>query len=151
MSEKIEFKRTENMIKDIAGKINTLIEIYAEKEGLLPYMTKPHYIIQYSSEFGLSPSDTKHPNSIEVEAYQIDVVKFCKESHDLKMQEYYGVLSSFVTETELQNLLTARYLPDYLTIKNIFSILLYEVPRKVKKFDLEYLNRLYKKYNVKFK
>jgi len=140
MTKDIEFKRTLEKVKEAADKINTLIEIYAEKEGLLPYLSKKTVAFKIDVDGML----------IDIKMYRIEVTKFCSESIDILMREYYEILSSFASNTELEDQLAARYLPDYLTMKNIFSILLYEVPRKMRKSDLEHLNKLYKKYNVKF-
>lgn len=139
------FKRTENNIIEISDKINKLIEIYAEKEDLLKFLIKPKGLID-AKNIPVS----KETNAWILSIYRIDVTLHCKMSKDTVRNEFYNTLSSFVSDTELEDQLAARYFPDYLTIKNIFSILLYEVPRKVTKEDLELLNDLYKKYNMKF-
>lgn len=138
MKRKMNFKRTENNIIEIADKINTLIEIYAEKEDLLKYLVKPRQLIKLTDI------------AVSLLVYRIDIVLYCQMSQDVARIEFCDTLSSFVSDKELEDQLAARYFPDYLTMKNIFSILLYEVPRKVEKSDLEHLNGLYKKYNMKF-
>jgi len=139
------FKRTENNIIEISNKINKLIEIYAEKEDLLKFLIKPTKLIDAEN----IPT-YEEVSTWVISIYRINVTLHCKMSGHTTRNEFYNTLSSFVSDTELEDQLAARYFPDYLTMKNIFSILLYEVPRKVTKEDLELLNDLYKKYNMKF-
>lgn len=134
----MEFKRTENNIIEISYKINKLIEMYAKKEDLLKFLVKPRELIKAIDI------------PVALAIYRINIALHCQMGTDLARREFYYTLSSFVSDMELENQLAARYFPDYLTIKNIFSILLYEVPRKVTKEDLELLNGLYEKYNMKF-
>ena len=136
MTDKV-FNRTDNTIKEVVGKINELVKVYAKTGDLLNYLKKQ-----------IHTATIEPLHFLTIEVYEIDVIQFCVESKDLKIREYFNILNSFVSDSELQDLLISRYFPDYLTIKNIFSILLYEIPRKIKKTDLEYLNKLYKKYNV---
>lgn len=148
------FKRTNDVILEIASKINKLIEIYAESEGLMPYITKETQKINTGYEKIVDSVLDAHTfpaaTYMQIEVYRIKVTVACSESKDILKKDYFQTLSSFVSDSELEDQLAARYFPDYLTIKNIFSILLYEVPRKVQKTDLEHLNKLYKKYNVNF-
>lgn len=146
MSE-IEFKRTGVTVKEIASKLNILIERYVATEGLQKFLKKCEVSVQVDLQRNGKKIGFER---INIDMYRIEVVEFCSTSNDINMRDYCKVLSSFVSDMELEAQLSARYLPDYLTMKNIFTILLYEVPRKVKKSDLELLNKLYKKYNVKF-
>jgi len=134
-----DFIRTKEMLTDIAQKINKLIVIYANKEGLSTYLVFDEISILnvVDSVFSLG-------------VYRIDIVKYCLESKDGLMKEYHQTVSSFASTEETEKFLSARYFPDYLTIKSIFTTLLYNIPRTVQKSDFEYLNKLYKKYNVKF-
>jgi len=140
-------KRDSDTIHEFAKKINALIKIYADIEGLNPYLKVVHQRVITDAMLNGQKIGVQNDS---IPTNRIEVVQYCSNSADIRMREFCEILRSFVSDTELEDQLAARYLPDYLTIKNIFHILLYEVPRKIRKSDLEHLNRLYKKYNVKF-
>lgn len=128
-----KFNRDINKIIAIADKINKLITVYAEAEGLLRFVES----IQIDDVTGKT-----------ISIYSICLRKLCSETHEKNMKEYYNVISSFASDTELEDLIAARFFPDYLTIKYISNSLIWGMPREITKDDLEHLNHLYKKYNV---
>lgn len=131
---KNEVKRDYAVIEDITKKLNKLIEVYAHSEGLLPYLT----------HWQLDDADGK------LTLNHINITNVCKESAENNVRNFYKMLSSFVSDLELEHFLAARFFPDYFIMLNIFNSLLYSMPRDIQKSDLEHLNHLYKKYNVKF-
>ena len=148
--KKLIFKRTSDVILEISLKINKLIEVYSKAEGLSPYLIKEARQVntgfQKIVDSDLTTDNIPAATYMQIDVNRINVTKACSESKDILKKDYFETLSSFVSDSELEDQLSARYFPDYLTIKNIFSILLYEVPREMQMCDLERLNKLYEKY-----
>lgn len=135
-----EFKKTYDNTKEVIFKINELIDIYAKIEKLTDLLTEDRFLVQCSDM----------PAKVQFKIYRLNVVQYCATSKDIHMRDYYNTMSSFASSKELETLLLAKYFSDYLTITNIISILVWEIPRKITKNDFEILNKLYGKYNIKF-
>ena len=97
-------KRNVDTIKDIASKINKLIKVYAEKEGLMPYLK--------NSQVSLEHLSTDDDSFEKIDKYSIAVNEYCSESKDIHTRKSYEIWSSFASEVELEMNLAARHMPD---------------------------------------
>ena len=117
-------------IKDIIGKINILVGIYADSHELEEYVEDESIIY----------------NETNIVIRKINFKKQMKSSLDSNIIKFFSTLSELLSDAELEVLFIKKFYNDYLMVYDITNMFIFGIPRNAIEGDLVELNKLYKTY-----
>lgn len=157
----MEFNR--EIIIPIVQKINRLINIYAHVEKLEDFLSEDNIFFFQNISVSNNQNEPDNQGAIDWYDSQKKIVAVAKinfkdyirseaihynKKIDLETLSRLNSITGFVSDSQFLDMFQQKYYPEYLQMRNILVMLLYEMPRKINKDDFIILNSLYNKYKV---